>query len=409
MYTYKVMLKPNNKQETRIRQTANKCIECHNLVFDFLMGFIERNEKIPSVFEVRRWFTGIKAVKDEEVEAKRNGLTNLEIRKLHLDVLFYDVSNDALKQTVKDTYNSFVNWFKKLSKKPVRKSFNDYKKSFYVDPYKINFDDRHVKLEKISTSTKANRKVLNLVRLSEKGRIPKNVKYYNPRVVLEGERIFIVVAVDNVNAPAKYKEKIKSGIIGIDVNVHSIDLSDGKSFKSPLKSLKTKKIIKKGKRLQRRGSKKLLMAHKSINGKIIKSKSFKLLNRKIQKFRRKLVNIYTDYHFKVINEVLSNPPEEIHIEDLSINDMKKNTKLSHSIHLSSWGKFYKKLIEKCANLGIKVLKIDKYFPSSKTCHNCGYVNNDLKLSDREFICPKCGHKIRRDLNAALNIRDYKFN
>ena len=409
MYTYKVMLKPNNKQETRIRQTANKCIECHNLVFDFLMGFIERNEKIPSVFEVRRWFTSLKALKDEEVKSKRNGLTNLEVRKLHLDVLFYDVSNDALKQTVKDTYNSFVNWFKKLSKKPVRKSFNDYKKSFYVDPYKIHFDERHVKLEKIATSAKTNRKVLNLIRLSEKGRIPKNVKYYNPRVVIEGERIFIVVAVDDANASAKYKEKIKSGIIGIDVNVHSIDLSDGKSFRSPLKSPRIKKIVKRGKRLQRKCSKKLLMAKKSINGRIIKSKSFRLLNNKVQKFRRKLVNLYTDYHFKVIKEILSNPPEEIHIEDLSINNMKKNKKLSHSIHLSSWGKFYKKLIDKCGTLGIKVLKIDKFFPSSKTCHNCGYVNNDLKLSDREFICPKCGHKIRRDLNAALNIRDYKFN
>lgn len=409
MYTYKVMLKPNNKQETRIRQTANKCVECHNLVLDYLMGFIERNEKIPSVFEVRRWFTKLKNLKDEDVKVKREGLRKLEIRKLHLNVLFYDVSNDALKQTVKDTYNSFVNWFKKLSKKPVRKSFTDYKKSFYVDPYKINFDDRHVKLEKIATSTKSNRKILNLVRLSEKGRIPKNVKYYNPRVVIEGERIFIVVAVDDANAPLKYQEKMKSGIIGIDVNVHSIDLSDGKSFRSPLKKSKTKRIIKKGKRLQRKGSKKLLMTQKSVNGRPIKSNSYKLLNRRIQRFRRKLVNVYTDYHFKVIKEILSNPPEEIHIEDLTINYMKKNSKLSHSIHLSSWGKFYKRLIEKCTIFGIKVLKIDKFFPSSKTCHNCGYVNKDLKLSDREFICPKCGYKIRRDLNAALNIRDFKFN
>ena len=81
-------------------------------------------------------------------------LTHKEQRSNHLDVLFYDVSNDALKQTVKDTYASFVKWFKKLSKMPVSKRYNDYKKSFYVDPYRIQFTDRHVKLEKISNSIK---------------------------------------------------------------------------------------------------------------------------------------------------------------------------------------------------------------------------------------------------------------
>lgn len=82
MYTFKVMLKPNNKQETRIRQTANKCIECHNLVFDYLMSFIDKKEKIPNVFEVRRWFTNVKKIKDVETKTKREGLTNLKIRKI---------------------------------------------------------------------------------------------------------------------------------------------------------------------------------------------------------------------------------------------------------------------------------------------------------------------------------------
>lgn len=401
------MLKPNNKQLTKIRQTANKCIEAHNIVLSYLMTFIDSKEKIPSVFEVRRWFTNVKKQKDEEILIKRGTLTHKEQRFNHLDVLFYDVSNDALKQVVKDTYASFVKWFKKLAKIPVVKRYNDYKKSFYVDPYKIAFTDRHVKLEKIANSMKQNRCVLNLVRLSEKERIPTNAKYYNPRVVIEGDRTFIAVSVDDEFAPKKYKAKLGNNILGIDVNVHSIDLSDGTSYKSPLKSKRVRKIIKRGKRLQRRCSRKLLICPKDENHKLIKSNKYKLLNKVVQKHRRRLVNIYTDYHYKIIDKILAKPPKEIHIEDLSISNMMKDKKLSHSIHLSSWGKFIRKLEEKCQMLGIKLLKIDRFFPSSKTCNGCGYINNNLTLKDRVFICPKCGYIEKRDYNAAKNIRDYR--
>lgn len=151
------------------------------------------------------------------------------------------------------------------------------------------------------------------------------------------------------------------------------------------------------------------MAKKNDKGRIIKSNKFKSLNKRVQKFRKRLVNIYTDYHYKIIKDILNNPPKEIHIEDLLISEMKQDKKISHSIHLSSFSKFFKKLEEKCNVLGIDLLKIDRYFPSSKTCNRCGYINNSLTLKDRIFICPKCGISINRDYNASLNIKDYKFN
>ena len=409
MYTFKVMLKPNNKQLTKIKLTMNKCIEAHNIVLDYLMSFINKKEQIPSIFEVRRWFTTIKKERDNEIIKQRNGLTHKEQRDKHLDTLFYDVSNDALKQAVKDTYASFVNWFRKLTKIPVKKRFNDYKKSFYVDPYKIEFTDRHVKLEKIANSQKQNRLVLNMIRLSEIDRIPRKVKYYNPRVVIEGDRVFIVVSVDDINAPKKYQAKLSNQIIGIDVNVQSIDLSDNRSYRSPIYTSRVRKIIKKGKRIQRRCSNKLLVAPKNDKGRIIISNKFKELNKRVQKFRRRLVNIYTAYHLKVINDILTDPPKEIHIEDLSISDMKQDKRKAHSIHISSWGKFFKKLEDKCKTLNIKFVKIDRFYPSSKMCHQCGYINKNLTLKDRIYICPKCGYVNKRDLNAALNIRDYKIN
>ena len=95
MYTYKVVIHPNNKQKSKIIDTMNKCIECQNIVFDVLNTYIQRKEKIPKCSEIRKQFTVIKKEKDIETINKRIGLTKKEQREKHLDVLFYDVSNDA--------------------------------------------------------------------------------------------------------------------------------------------------------------------------------------------------------------------------------------------------------------------------------------------------------------------------
>ena len=130
MYTYKVMIHPNNKQRTKILRTFSKCIECQNIVYDILDNYIKCGEKLPSCSEVRKMFTVIKKEKDDETIRFRSNMTKKKMRECYLDTLFYDVSNDALKQTIKDTYNSFVRYFKKLGQYPVRKSYKDKKKSF---------------------------------------------------------------------------------------------------------------------------------------------------------------------------------------------------------------------------------------------------------------------------------------
>ena len=218
MYTYKVVIHPNNKQRTKILNTMNKCIECQNIVFDILNAYIKRKEKLPKCSEIRKLFTIIKKEKDTETINNRVGLTKKEQREKHLDVLFYDVSNDALKQTVKDTYNAFVRFFKKESKYPNRKTYKDNHKSFYVDPYKIKFSDSKVKLEKIANNQKENRTVLNYVSLAERKRIPTNVKYYNPRVVYDGYRFYIVVSVEDKLAPIKKNKELQDKTIGIDLS-----------------------------------------------------------------------------------------------------------------------------------------------------------------------------------------------
>ena len=405
MYTYKVVIHPNNKQRTKILRTMNKCIECQNIIYDLLKGYLDRNERIPSCLEIRKMFTLIKKEKDDEVINKRKGMTKKEMIDNHLDTLFYDVSNDALKQTVKDTYKAFVRFFKKESKFPNRKSYKDKTKSFYVDPYKIEFTDKKVKLEKIANNQKSNRQVLNYISLAEKNRIPLDVKYYNPRVVFDGDRFYIVVAVDDEYAPKKkIKEKVDE-VIGIDLNISTIVLSNNKKYKSINKERKTKKATRKLKLLQRKASRRYINALNNKK-KLKDAKNFIKVKKLIRKCYKRLSNLRDDYINKVVDDILYKPPKRIVIETLDIKSMQQNKKISSLIQISSFRKFINTLKEKCVMQNVLITEADKYYPSSKMCSTCGSIKKELLLSERVYYCEACEYVINRDLNAAINLAKY---
>ena len=405
MYTYKVVIHPNNKQRTKILRTMNKCIECQNIIYDLLKGYLDRNEKIPSCLEIRKMFTLIKKEKDDEVINKRKGMTKKEMIDNHLDTLFYDVSNDALKQTIKDTYKAFVRFFKKESKFPNRKSYKDKTKSFYVDPYKIEFTDKKVKLEKIANNQKSNRQVLNYISLAEKNRIPLDVKYYNPRVVFDGDRFYIVVAVDDEYAPKKkIKEKVDE-VIGIDLNISTIVLSNNKKYKSINKERRIKKAIRKLKLLQRKSSRRYINALNNKK-KLKDAKNFIKVKKLIRKCYKRLSNLRDDYINKVVDDILYKPPKRIVIETLDIKNMQQNKKISSLIQISSFRKFINTLKEKCVKQNVLITEADKYYPSSKMCSTCGSIKKELLLSERVYYCEACEYVINRDLNAAINLAKY---
>ena len=93
------------------------------------------------------------------------------------------------------------------------------------------------------------------------------------------------------------------------------------------------------------------------------------------------------------------------MEDLNVKGMMKNHKLADSVAEMNFGEFRKILEYKCKWYGRDLVIIDRFYPSSKTCHNCKYIYKDLKLSEREWLCPQCGKEIDRDYNASLNILD----
>ena len=416
MYAYKVRIHPNNKQTTKIRRTLNKCIECQNIIYDYLDSFVKSKTNIPSVGDVRKWFTIQKRIYDEKTIELRKGKTKKQIIEEHLDTLFYDVSNDALKQTVKDTYNSFVRYFKKLGQYPVRKSYKDKKKSFYIDPFKIDFTERKVKLEKISNNLKSNRQILNYISLAEKNRIPQSVIYYNPRVSYDGDYFYITVGVSDENAPKKKIKESDGRVIGIDLNNAEIVTSENIIYKQATKTKAYKKIKRRRKRLQRALSRKYLKCNPNNSKKYKLSKNLIKNKKLIKKLDKRLTNIRDDCHDKIINHILLTSPSVIVLEDLHIKEMnnkKKRKKMTYqeklaskNLHEASLRKFRVLLTDRIRKYDIKLVIADKYYPSTKKCSCCGNVKT-MEIQDRVYVCDCCNLVINRDLNSAINLANYK--
>ena len=125
---------------------------------------------------------------------------------------------------------------------------------------------------------------------------------------------------------------------------------------------------------------------------------------KFAKEYEKITNRKINYLHYVTNQLL-NENQVIVMEDLNIKGMMKNHRLAESICEMNFGEFRRMLEYKASWYGRKLVFIDRFYPSSKRCNHCGYINKELKLSDRQWVCPECGSVIERDYNAALNILD----
>ena len=125
---------------------------------------------------------------------------------------------------------------------------------------------------------------------------------------------------------------------------------------------------------------------------------------KVQRIHYRLDCIRTDYINKAIAETVKTKPEYIAIEDLNVKGMMKNRHLSKAVANQKFSEFRTKLTTKCHESGTELRLVDRWYPSSKTCHACGTIKKDLTLKDRVFKCD-CGYVADRDFNAALNLRD----
>jgi putative transposase len=129
---------------------------------------------------------------------------------------------------------------------------------------------------------------------------------------------------------------------------------------------------------------------------------------KIARQHRKIANRRSDFLHKLSTDLVREY-NTICIENLNVKGMMKNRHLANSIQSAAWSEFARQLQYKCDWHGKNIIFIGRFEPSSKTCSKCGYINRDLKLSDRDWVCPICGEHLDRDINAAINIKDFALH
>lgn len=127
---------------------------------------------------------------------------------------------------------------------------------------------------------------------------------------------------------------------------------------------------------------------------------------KLRRFYARLANIRHNYIHQTTASLVKRFPYRVTMEDLNVSGIMKNKHLSKAVQEQCFYEFIRQMKYKCEFNGIKFVQADRFFPSSKTCSECGSVKRDLKLSDRTYKCPECGLEIDRDYNAAINLMRY---
>ena len=289
-----------------------------------------------------------------------------------------EINSQSLQSSLRNLDAAYNKFFRKQTKFPRFKSKFD-KQSFTI-PQSVYIEDGKLQIPKFKKGIEIN--------------IHREI---------EGKLLFATISKSttgkyyvSITCEVEYIpfEKTNSKV-GIDTGIKDLAiLSDGKVYEN-IKTLKTK--LKKLKYNQRQLSKKV----KGSNSRL-RQKS------KLATIHEKVTNIRKDYLHKVSTEIIKNH-DVICIEDLAVKNMMKNHKLAQAFSDVSLGTFYTMLGYK-ANWNDKtVVKIDRFFPSSKTCNVCNYINQDLTLKDREWTCIGCGTKHDRDFNASINIKKQGIN
>ena len=319
-----------------------------------------------------------------------------------------EVSSKATKQAIMNGDKSFRDFFKKAKGFPrFKKKKNQDVKAYFP---KNNKTDWTLERHRVKIPT------LGWVRLKEFGYIPVNSMVKSGTVSQKADRYYVSILVEerdikisNSNIGIKISNTNNEGL-GIDLGIKEfVVCSDGIKFKNINKTLTVKKIEKTLKREQRKLSRKyesLKTRNKNIREGRATSQNIQKQIVKVQKLHQRLRNIRTDYINKTVFSIVKQKPSYITIEDLAVSNMMKNKHLSKAIASQKFFEFKTKLMSKCKQNNIELRIVDRFYPSSKTCSNCGKIKKDLKLSDRIYKCD-CELAIDRDLNASINLKNAK--
>lgn len=298
-----------------------------------------------------------------------------------------ELSSRVYQNALADLTDSYNRYFKGQTERPVFKSKKN-KQSFTVDS-----SNGKVVLE---SGNKIKIPTLGTFKLKE----ALDCKYVTQTFTIskQADKWYVSFTVDAERIPPLFHEGVEP--VGIDLGVKCFaTLSDGSTYEAP-KPYKTAKT-KLAKLQYRNRNKQLGNRKKGIKNSNNAAKYYK----KLAKQHATISNKRSDFLHKTTTEI-SKKFKEIHIEDLNIKGMIANHKLSAAISDLGFYEFRRMLEYKSEFYSTDVVLVNRWFPSSKTCSNCGCIKTDLKLKDRVFNCVDCGFSLDRDLNAAINLSRY---
>lgn len=350
--TYKYKLNPSKEQEILL----NKHFGCVRFVYNYFLN--ERKKEYETNKQTLNYYDNA------------NALTQL--KKKEETFWLKEVNAQSLQYSLKCLDGAYVNFFKERTKFPQFKSKKD-KNSFTVPQY--------TKIEKNKLIIRKFKEGINIILHKPLIGVIKNCTITKTST----NKFFVSILVETEHI--KLSKTNKS--IGIDLGLKDFVItSDGYKYKNN-KYTKTYE-------------KKLKIAQQHLSRKKKDSNRYKQQRLKAAKIHEKITNSRIDNLHKISHDLITKY-DIIYLEDLNIKGMVKNHKLAKHISDASWGNFVNMLIYKAEWNNKEIIKINRFYPSSKACNICGYINQDLKLDIRSWICPICNTNHDRDINAAKNI------
>lgn len=358
LLVHKIELKPNRTQATYFLKACGVARFSYNWALE----------------EWGKWYQAGLKPKESELRKKLNQIKTAEFPWM------LEVTKVAPQQAIKNLGNAFKRFFSKQGKYP------KFKKRGIHDAFRADngpssagdnaaeIDEKKIKLPRVGW-----------VRLKEKLRFKGQIK--SVTISKRADRWFAAVSVEIESLPHERKNQ---GSVGVDLGIkHLAVLSNGEKIEGHKAH---SNLLEKLKRTSRALSRKIKGGQNYQKAKLNLSR----LHLKISQIRENSLHQLSTY--LVLNY------KKICIEDLNISGMSKNRKLSRHIMDQGFYELRRQLTYKSAWYGSDLLMADRFYPSSKLCHCCGYKNQDLVLSDRTWTCSNCQSQHDRDLNAALNLR-----
>ncbi|WP_347177683.1 RNA-guided endonuclease InsQ/TnpB family protein [Clostridium perfringens] len=378
---YKMEINPTDKQKSKIHRTIGVSRFIYNFYIARNKEIYEREGKFVSGMDFSKWLNNEYIPNNKDMKWIK------------------EVSSKATKQAIMNGDKSFRDFFKKAKGFPkFKKKKNQDVKAYFP---KNNKTDWTIERHRVKIPT------LGWIRLKEFGYIPVNSIVKSGTVSQKADRYYVSILVEETDI--KISNPNNEGL-GIDLGIKEFAVcSDGIKFKNINKTSTVKKVEKKLKREQRKLSRKyesLKIRNKNIKEGRATRQNIQKQIIKVQKLHQRLTNIRTDYINKIVSSIIKQKPSYITIEDLNVKGMMKNKHLSKAIASQKFFEFKTKLTFKCKENHIELRIVDRFYPSSKTCSNCGEIKQDLKLSDRIYKCD-CGLTIDRDLNSSINLKNAK--